>query len=359
MASSSAPRPESPASSVFVTLADAGYVEQAKQVFASAYWNGGWRGDFLLLAHEIDESELGWFEERGILVRRCVPLYEGRPGGMPPVLTSKFYLFTPEFKRWRSVIYCDADATVRASLDALLSLEGFWSIKDASRWLDVQILTRRTRRRRGLPPRQHRSLVKELRRHYEFRATPFCAGFFVFRTDLVDESTFPALKAIMDRYHPVSEYGDQLSFNLFFYDDWQVLPPVYNVQVTGETNQWQIPSQEIEGVVIHYTSAEKPWITRNHFFGEWRAMLDQADAIDLSRVPEGRRWTQRQVAEYSAYLDARDRHAPLLGRWIAERVPRRYRRFLWLFAGPALGIASRLRRLKDWLRRSGPLGTPS
>ena len=42
-----------------VTLADENYIDQAKQLFSSVYWNSGWKGDYMLLAHNIPESKGG------------------------------------------------------------------------------------------------------------------------------------------------------------------------------------------------------------------------------------------------------------------------------------------------------------
>ena len=43
---------------LLVTLADKNYIQQAKQLFSSVYWNAGWKGDYMLWAHEIPEEEL-------------------------------------------------------------------------------------------------------------------------------------------------------------------------------------------------------------------------------------------------------------------------------------------------------------
>ena len=56
---------------VLVTLADKNYIDQAKQLFSSVYWNAGWKGDYMLLAHEVPEKDLNWFREKGILVKKC------------------------------------------------------------------------------------------------------------------------------------------------------------------------------------------------------------------------------------------------------------------------------------------------
>jgi hypothetical protein len=52
---------------LLATLADEAFLDQARQLFSSVYWKARWRGDYLLLAHEIPEGKLAWFRERGIL----------------------------------------------------------------------------------------------------------------------------------------------------------------------------------------------------------------------------------------------------------------------------------------------------
>src|SRR3989344_202987 len=116
--------------SVLVTLADEGFVDQAKQLFSGVYWNAGWRGDYLLLAHGIPERKLQWFRDKGILIRKCRPLYKKRIGWAPVNHTSKFYLFTPYFKKWKQVVFLDADIIVRASLDELTKVRGFHAVRN-------------------------------------------------------------------------------------------------------------------------------------------------------------------------------------------------------------------------------------
>lgn len=56
---------------LIVTLANRRYLNHAKQVFSSLYFNAGWDGDYMLLAHQIPKQELEWFSKRGILVKEC------------------------------------------------------------------------------------------------------------------------------------------------------------------------------------------------------------------------------------------------------------------------------------------------
>ena len=49
---------------LLVTLADRNYINQVKQLFSSVYWNAGWKGDYMLLTHEIPEKDLKWFRTK-------------------------------------------------------------------------------------------------------------------------------------------------------------------------------------------------------------------------------------------------------------------------------------------------------
>jgi hypothetical protein len=51
------------ASNLLVAIADANHIDQAKQLFSSVYFNAGWKGDYMLMAHEIPEKELLWFRD--------------------------------------------------------------------------------------------------------------------------------------------------------------------------------------------------------------------------------------------------------------------------------------------------------
>lgn len=276
-----------------------------------------------MLAHEVPDSELRWFEERGILVRRCEPLFTGELGGMPAVLTSKFYLFRGEMRRWRTVVYCDADALVRSPLDELCDLAGFWSVLDVSRWVRFQILTSESTRRRGIDPTVAAATIRAVHRRLKPRSPCFCAGFFAFTTDLIEDGTFRDLAATMERFHTVSEYGDQLAFNLFFADRWQRLSPVYNVQLSGEANQWNLAPEAIDGIVLHYTTPDKPWRTRNAFFEEWRRSLERADALDLSCIPCGRVRRPGEIEALTRVLLSRDTSPPYARYWVNSHLKHR------------------------------------
>jgi len=55
--------------SVLVTGCDENYLDAAKALFSSTYFNGNWKGDYMLFHTGIPENELKWFMEKGILTK--------------------------------------------------------------------------------------------------------------------------------------------------------------------------------------------------------------------------------------------------------------------------------------------------
>lgn len=265
---------------LFVTLADDGYLEQAKQLFWTAREAGGWRGDMMLLGHELSGEGLDWFRDRGILVRSYDALYDGRPGGCSPVITTKLRLFSSEFKAWRTVVYCDGDSIIRGPLNPLRKTQGFGAARDWSPNLWNQVVTPSDAAERGVDPEVCRNLVAELARDYDMAAPTFCAGFFALDTRLLSESTFGEIKGLMDHYEPVSLYSEQLVINLYFQRHWRELSPLYNLQLNSEAvNRWYLPSDRLPGFILHFIGALKPWDPSHPYHAEWREGRRRADEL--------------------------------------------------------------------------------
>ena len=111
---------------ILVTLADENYIDQAKQVFSGAYHNAGWSGDYMLLCNNIDRKDKEWFQKKGIIVNEKNPPlnkegwnFGNKEKRFPLTVSFKFYLFTPEFKKWKKVVFLDADTIIRGNLDKL------------------------------------------------------------------------------------------------------------------------------------------------------------------------------------------------------------------------------------------------
>lgn len=289
---------------LLVTLADKNYVKQAKQLFSSVYWNAGWRGDYMLFAHEIPEKDLGWFRKKGILVKKCKPLFHQEVGGMSPTLTSKFYLLTPEFKKWSNILYLDADIIVRASLGLLTDINGFAGIQDQwKKKLSEHIIDSNLIKGKKIDKKKFTSLIKEFKNNYNLNETVFCAGVMAFSTNVIKTNTFSRLIDLTKKYGAISRYGDQLTFNLQFYKKWKKLPPVFDVLMRPVPT---IKSEKIKGVILHFAGVRHKklllWHKSNDFYGEWKSNLDRANSINLKEIQVPKKWTKKEIIIYSYYL---------------------------------------------------------
>jgi lipopolysaccharide biosynthesis glycosyltransferase len=273
--------------SLLVTLADKNYLEYAKQVFAGAYFNAGWQGDYMLLAHDIPEIKLKWFRQKGILIKHCKPLFKKKMMGlMPAVYSSKFCVFQTSFKKWSHIIYLDTDIIIRTSLKYLTEVKGFASVES----------TYSTRFKSEF--KNYKDIL-----NINPMAKTFSAGFFVFNTDIIDQKTFNHLVKLAKKYEKFSTTGDQAIFNLFFYSRWEKLPLVYDVYTTEE-NQWRIEPDKIKGIIIHTTSpnGRKPWDQKSCFYQEWYNNLYKADKINLKKIPMVADWSESEIERYSKFL---------------------------------------------------------
>jgi lipopolysaccharide biosynthesis glycosyltransferase len=288
---------------LLVTLADGNYIDQAKQLFSSVYWNAGWKGDYMLLAYNIPEKDLTWFRDKGILVRDCEPILtesEIRIGHAPLMTLSKFYLFTQEFKKWENVVFLDGDIVVRASLDTLVQTKGF----AAARILNIL----RTSLKGQLHDRDRRNkhLFKELKSQCDLNRPAFNSGVMAFSTNIISEDDFQNLKKIFFHYKNILFISEESVLNIYFYGKWQELSQVYNICPSYETFLSECSAGHLKGIVLHPYSnfpGGKPWYPTSPAHLEWKSNLDKADMIEIAKpqVPE-KRLNKQEEGEYDVYL---------------------------------------------------------
>ncbi|MCK9595833.1 glycosyltransferase [Candidatus Pacearchaeota archaeon] len=285
---------------LLVTLADRNFVDAAKQLFSSAYFNAGWKGDYMLLSVGIPDKELEWFRKKGILVKKYNLLRKTKIGASKrnPVVLSKFNLFNEEFKKWRNIIYLDADIIIRAPIDKLAKVKGFYAVRDISNHLlSEQFCNKKTL------SSEDRLLLKELKREYNANKFSFNSGVMAFSTEMINEKTFDQLNSLFNKYKQIHNYGDQPTFNLFFYDKWKSLPPVYNVY-SGVS---YIKMRASKGIILHIFGGEKPWTINGSFYNEWNSNLKKAEFINLNKSLKGNpRWSSLKIYLYSKYLIFRE-----------------------------------------------------
>jgi len=271
-----------------VTLADRNFLPQAKQLFSSVYWNAGWAGDYMLLAHEVPEDELKWFKDKGILIRNVKPLFAREFGNerlmYPGTVTSKLHVFSVDFKKWNVVIFVDADCIVRYTLDALTRTKYFSAALD---WPGTATLRGQTLNPEGL---NHSEYSRQFR-GYSLSASAFNTGVFAVNTEVIDEKTLSRLEELAHKYRNLAQFPEQLWMNLFFYRKWERLPMEYNLFATYLQTLRHVPAKDIDAVVMHFPRlGNRPglrcWDTDNAFYSEWKNNYDRAELMDLKNIPK-------------------------------------------------------------------------
>jgi lipopolysaccharide biosynthesis glycosyltransferase len=274
---------------LLVTLADETYVEYAKQLFSSVYWNAGWCGDYMLLAYNIPEKKLKWFRNKGILIKKVKLLYNKKIYKWPPIIFSKFYLFTPEFKKWKNIVFLDADIIVRASLDGLTKVKGFAAVQDISplkkQFRGDEILNKEVRR--------------NLEKDYNLNEPSFNSGVIVINTEIIGENTFNRLMGLLGKYKDC----DQSILNIYFYKKWIKLPRMYNFNPYTDKALyfgWKRDSK-INAIVLHFYEL-RPWDKKNIFYKEWLSNLSRADSIDFKKIQRSRKYTKIEMQKNELIL---------------------------------------------------------
>lgn len=268
---------------VLVTLADEQTIDQAKQLFSSAYWNGGWKGDYLLLAYRIPEQKLRWFTEKGILIKPLsappITIQKEEWGShYPPVVLAKLYVFTEEFKRWKHVLFLDSDIIVRANINPLAAVQGFGAVTDMLPFMENQM--------NDVARTTITSAVLEVK--------AFNSGVFCFSTDIITAHTFARICTLADEYQERTiYYPDQAILNIFFKKLWKKIPFFFNVYYLKLPSRYQNHPSKIKCAVLHFAGEYKPWHPHSPCYEEWAKNLRMADAINLMNVQRGLRCTFR------------------------------------------------------------------
>jgi lipopolysaccharide biosynthesis glycosyltransferase len=284
---------------VLVTLANENYLEQAKQLFSSAYFNAGWNGDFLLLAHEVPDEKLQWFKDKGILIKKCQAIpCERLNGKWPDVVLSKFYIFTPEFKQWDNVIFLDADIIVRASLEKLENLKGLNAVtghrRFSSLWLNrIHLFLEK------IQP----LLLLELKQQLDFSSKSFNTGVLAFSTDIIRDDTFDLLIKLSNKFFALSASGEEAILNVYFYKQWQELSAFYNTYPDCLIPEAGLKPEAVEGAILHFI-INKPWLKKSPFYNEWSKSLTKAEKINIEK-PETRHFTSEEIKNILSDIEIR------------------------------------------------------
>jgi lipopolysaccharide biosynthesis glycosyltransferase len=221
----------------------------------------------MLLSHEIPEKELKWFRDKGILVKKCLPILKKNFKDYPAIVLDKFYLFTPYFKHWKSIIFLDADIIVRAPLDKLTKVKGFAAVKDIHNLpisfnFDIQ----------------ENKKFSNLKKTYNLHKVGFNSGVIAFNTKIINSELKNNIIFTIKEYFDVAN-GDQPILNIIF-NKIDFLPSIYNVYIPNYAQVYQNIGNRKEATILHFCGRDKPWQNKNNpFYKEWKSNLDKANLI--------------------------------------------------------------------------------
>ncbi len=273
--------------SVVVTLSDDKYVEQAKQLFASVHYNAGWKGDYMLLSLDIPESKLAWFRARGILIKKCAPLFDYLEHKRKILLT-KLELFKDNMKNWKSVVFLDSDIIVRASIDDLADVDGFGAV----RGVGLPKIRNRFKSVTEEASSEFKHLYNKLNSKYNLDCPGFNGGVYAFNTDIIKKETFSELKRVFQQYEKLILQEDESVLGLMFCDKWVRLPLIYNTYL--HHYKMTHPNKAV-GIVLHFVHCLQPWLPESPFHAEWKRNLELSETMQVrDPVATSTHWTGRQ-----------------------------------------------------------------
>ena len=97
-------------------------------------------------------------------------------------------------------------------------INGFAAVEDWGLTLRGQIIDEADIIQRRVDRQMCQRLIAEATQTYQLSRRPFCAGFFIFSTDIIQENTFSDLLTMTDRYDMICKYSEQTILNFYFHD---------------------------------------------------------------------------------------------------------------------------------------------
>ncbi len=256
-----------------VTVATNDHLVHTKQLFASASFVGGWRGDFAIIKHGRSPED-AWFTDRGVFVHYA-SAFDHRASPRQNLLLSKLEMFRDTFGRWKKLLYLDTDVIVRGSLAGALRFGGIAAVQGFT-WP----LQRDRLRKPDWFERDARRRYRELARRYGVDGYGVNGGVYVVDTSVIQPDLFTSLTTFHARYRDILRFADEGVVSTFFKDALVSLPPCYNMGV-----DWyglRDPDRD-DGIVLHFVGPMKPWNPGCPYHGEYLRNLALAD--DLGRRP--------------------------------------------------------------------------
>lgn len=267
---------------VLVTLVDEQNLDYSKQLFASAKFNGGWDGDFLILSININSEKLDWFKKQNIYILPCKKIASGNKNINEKLLT-KLNLFSSELKQWKKILYLDVDIIIRAKLDQILPEEGIKAVKYYKGFDKYKIFN-------------HAYNYKNL----------YSNSTLAFDSDLIKNDTLSNLELEVEKFTQTTKKSsylkltEELVTNHYFKKQFKPISIIYNIVPHLLRSIYGLDNKEIKGAIIHFQH-EKPWDQNNYFYNEW--LINYQKANNLSHASSTAKiWSSKEIKDLETNL---------------------------------------------------------
>jgi lipopolysaccharide biosynthesis glycosyltransferase len=261
---------------VLVSLADENYIDYVKQLFSSAYWKGGWDGDYILLAYKVPKEKLKWFKDRGVIIKKCEELPNNihETSDFSEVVLNKFRIFSKEFKKWENVLFLDVDIIVRYDIKKLSKVKGFNVVSELFPLNPIKEPIKKEL------TEEDKKIFNEIKQTYGIDSVAkFNSGVIAFSTDIIKENTFSEIMDLSKKYHGALNFSEQPILNMYFKDTYKNISDTYNYLVSEKIFK-QKKYSNIDAILIHFFGENKPWLKENYFYAEWKNNYDDREKIN-------------------------------------------------------------------------------
>jgi len=268
-------------SQVMVFLADESMFDKIPPLIQNAINDGLWSGDFLVLTPPGENTK--YLEDRNIAFFQPQELYD------TPIHFYKMFMFDGYLKDWDWVLYVDLDIWFTSPIELKIDERDrsrLYARKDNLKFMNQFYGANDTAQMKG---KYKKELTKEqsdikskIQKEYGDVAA-FQTCFMLWHTNINDDM-FVKLKENYFKYYVYYElarakHWEQQTFNLTFYDGWDLIGKEWTQTNAMEEVGWDIEKLK-EGysdggdyedtIAVHFTQWFPPWEKFNkRFFIEW------------------------------------------------------------------------------------------
>ena len=289
-------------------LANQGHLEMTKHIIYTSYVFGNWKGDYILLAHQIEnQKDLKWFIERGIHI---IPVnknvnVDNLYSPETSIYYSKLRLFHTDCRKWDSILYLDTDMIVQWDLNTLVKKEGFAAAYDCARFPLIHQFSPKDRALND----EEKNNIYNLLKDYQLNLPAFNAGLLLIDSKNNSEKRYKELLSLAEKFKDISTYGDQGILNLYFQNKFKPLPYVYNdFFQSDDFNRNSIikRNSDKDAVILHLTYPYKPWNPKSSYYKRWIFYSEQSELLfDIKQkgqiLPKWRLWRTEFINMFNQY----------------------------------------------------------